>query len=144
EKGNFLWNSGMFCFKSKTYLEELKTHSPTIFDYSFKAWVLRNDFIPEYSMSKLIPDVSIDYAVMEKTKKIKVVKSDFYWNDVGSFSSLYDYLILENHPVDAHGNMVIGTNKHTEFIGFEDSILISTENALLLLKKEKAQEVKEV
>ena len=81
---------------------------------------------------------------MEKTDKIKAVKANFTWSDMGSFESVYDYLRERNYPVDKSGNMVIGTNIHTEFLGIKKSILVVTEDAILVLKKEKAQKVKEV
>jgi mannose-1-phosphate guanylyltransferase len=91
-----------------------------------------------------IPSISVDYAVMEKTSKIKVVNSDFGWSDMGSFEAIYDFLIKNGHPIDEKGNMVIGTDTHCEFVGLRDTILVHTHDALLLLQKENAQQVKKV
>ena len=81
---------------------------------------------------------------MEKTKKIKVVPSFFNWSDMGSFESIYEYLQKQGHPIDSSGNMVIGTDLHTEFLGMEQTILVQTPDAILVLKKDKAQDVKKI
>ena len=91
-----------------------------------------------------IPSISIDYAVMERSKKIKVVSSKFTWSDLGSFESVYDYLRTIGHPVDDNGNMVIGTNNYTAFLGMKDTIFVHTDTANLILKKECSQDVKNV
>lgn len=143
-KGNFLWNSGMFCFKAGIFLEELKKYQPEVYIKSMIAFNARiNDRLPiEESMD--IPSISVDYAVMEKTDRLKVVKSNFKWSDMGSFESLYYYLKDNGHPTDEYGNMVIGTNIHTEFLGIKKSILVVTEDAILVLKREKSQDVKRI
>jgi mannose-1-phosphate guanylyltransferase len=91
-----------------------------------------------------IPSISVDYAVMERTDKIKVVPSTFQWSDMGSFESIYEYLQEMGHPQDEAGNMVIGTDIHTEFTGLSNTILIHTPDAILVLQKENAQDVKKV
>ena len=108
-------------------------------------------FKQEYTLKNLsllnlekIPSISVDYAVMEKTKKIKVVQSKFSWSDMGSFESIYSYFRQQGHPVDSKGNMVIGTSLHTEFLGMKNTLLVHTNDAILVLKKEKAQDVKKV
>ena len=98
----------------------------------------------DLALSMDIPSISIDYAVMERSKKIKVVSSQFDWSDLGSFESVYDYLVSIGHPVDENGNMVIGTNNYTAFIGVEDTIFVYTPTANLILKKEFSQDVKSV
>lgn len=94
--------------------------------------------------SILIPSISVDYAVLEKTDKIKAVKAHFKWSDMGSFESVYDYLKQKKHPIDKHGNMVIGSDLHKEFLGLKKCILVITSDAILILKKEKAQKVKDI
>jgi mannose-1-phosphate guanylyltransferase len=142
ENGNFLWNSGMFCFAAGTYLEELKKHAPEVFHAAFEAFSKReNGFLPKEESLK-IPPISIDYAVMEKSDKIKVVPSSFSWSDMGSFEALYDY--LKEKESGKFSNLAIGCKKHVEFIGVEDVILVESEDALLVLNKNNAQEVKKV
>jgi mannose-1-phosphate guanylyltransferase len=143
-KGNFLWNSGMFCFKAGVLLEELKMYAPEVYEKSKLAWENNSEGNLDLAMSMDIPSISIDYAVMERSKKIKVVSSQFDWSDLGSFESVYDYLITIGHPVDENGNMVIGTNNYTAFIGVKDTIFVHTDTANLILKKEFSQDVKSV
>jgi mannose-1-phosphate guanylyltransferase len=144
KKGNFYWNSGMFCFKAGVFLEELSIFEPEVYQTSKVAYENSKDGFLDELLSMKIPSISVDYAVMEKTKKIKVVPSDFQWSDMGSFESIYDFLSEQGQPKDDYGNMVIGTDIHTEFTGLKNTILIQTSDAILVLKKEKAQEVKKV
>ncbi|MBU2060989.1 MAG: mannose-1-phosphate guanylyltransferase [Bacteroidetes bacterium] len=143
-KGNFLWNSGMFCFKANVFLEELQKYAPKVYEKAKIAWDKNVDGVIDLDASMEIPSISVDYAVMERSKKIKVVSSKFLWSDLGSFESVYDYLVSIGHPVDKHRNMVIGTDKFTSFIGMKDAIFIYTDTAHLILQKEFSQDVKNV
>ena len=142
--GNFLWNSGMFCFKASVFLEELQLYAPEVYEKAKIAWENNADGNLDLDLSMDIPSISIDYAVMERSKKIKVVSSKFTWSDLGSFESVYDYLRTIGHPVDDNGNMVIGTNNYTAFLGLQDTIFVHTDTANLILKKECSQDVKNV
>lgn len=144
DRGNFLWNSGMFCFKAGVLLEELKLYQPEVYEKSLDAWQQSDNGKLEEAASMLIPSISIDYAVMERSKKIKVVPALFRWSDLGSFDSVYDYLKKTGHPVDELGNMVIGTTNYTAFLGLENTIFVHTPNANLILHKEHSQEVKNI
>lgn len=144
EKGNFLWNSGMFCFKAGVFLEELQLYNPEVYEKSKAAWDANIGGKLDLELSLAIPSISIDYAVMERSRKIKVVSSEFIWSDLGSFESVYDYLVSKGHLVDANGNMVIGTDAYTAFVGLKNTIFVSTESANLILQKESSQEVKNV
>ena len=143
-KKNFLWNSGMFCFKASVLLEELKAFQPKVYKRSKKAWENNKDGNLDLDLSLDIPSISVDYAVMERSKKIKVVPSQFIWSDLGSFESVYDYLVAKGHAVDENGNMTIGTQNYTAFIGLKNTILVATENANLVLQKEYSQDVKDL
>lgn len=144
KKGNFFWNSGMFCFKSGIYLEELSKFEPEVFETSKLAFENSDSGKLNFELSMKIPSISVDYAVMERTEKIKMVASNFHWSDMGSFESIYEYLEKEGHPKDEFGNMVIGSTIHTEFTGLNNTILIQTPDAILVLRKENAQDVKKV
>ncbi|SFT45308.1 mannose-1-phosphate guanylyltransferase [Algoriphagus locisalis] len=144
KSGNFFWNSGMFCFKAGVYLEELMTFEPEVYNASKIAFENAKEGKLDFDLSMKIPSISVDYAVMEKTDKIKMVPSEFAWSDMGSFESIYDHFKKQGHPVDAKGNMVIGTTLHTEFLGLKNTLLIQTPDAILVLKKDNAQDVKKV
>jgi mannose-1-phosphate guanylyltransferase len=146
KSGKFMWNSGMFCFKAKVLLDELAKYDADLFAAAKKAWQNRdtNHYIPEEYMNQ-IPSKSIDYAVMEKSEKIKMVKSDFFWSDLGAYDSLYDYLITIGHPVDENGNMYIGNKQvYTRFLGIKNSILVNTDDAILVVNKESSQDVRKI
>ncbi|QES87981.1 mannose-1-phosphate guanylyltransferase [Rhizosphaericola mali] len=143
KSGRYLWNSGMFCFKADIFLEELKMYEPEIYNFSKNAFenILENKLNLEDS--NLIPSKSVDYAVMERSKKIKVVSADFGWSDLGSFDSLWEYF-------DAHDdgptrqNLVLGTNKHVEFLGVDNIVFVETDDAILILPRSMSQDVKNV
>ena len=144
EQGNYLWNSGLFCFKASVYLDELQKQEPEVFASSKKAWDANNNGVLDYDLSMQIPSISVDYAVMERSKNIRVVPSSFGWSDLGSFESVYDYLVEAGHPVDAKGNISIGSKIHTAFVGLKNCLLVHSPDALLILQKEKSQDVKKV
>ncbi|MCD0471045.1 mannose-1-phosphate guanylyltransferase [Flavobacterium sp. JAS] len=143
-RGNFLWNSGMFCFKAGVLLEELKQFQPDVFEKSKTVWEASKEGFLDLDLSLEIPSISVDYAVMERSKKIKVVPAAFSWSDLGSFESVYDYLVLKGHAVDNDGNMVIGTEKYTAFLGLRNTIFVYTDTANLILQKENSQDVKDL
>lgn len=142
-KGNFVWNSGMFCFLAGAYLSELQKFEPEVFQKAKQAFDnAKNGFLTlEDSME--IPSISIDYAVMERSDKIKVVPASFDWSDMGSFEALYEYTIRKKGS-KADTNLALGSNKHVEFIGVEELILVETADAILVLNKNNAQDVKQV
>lgn len=144
ESGRFLWNSGMFCFQAGVFLEELKQYEPEIYEASKKAWENMKNRVLDLELSLQIPSQSVDYAVMERSKKIKVIPASFDWSDLGSFESIYDYLREIGHTVDDNGNMIIGTDKYTVFLGLKNTIFIRTDDANLILNKESSQDVKKI
>jgi mannose-1-phosphate guanylyltransferase len=152
------WNSGMFMFKASVYLEELRAFNSEIVDACEKS--LENsesdlDFlrVDEIAFSAC-PDDSIDYAVMEKTKKACMVTLDAGWNDVGSWTSLWE--TAKNK--DANNNVVLGDVILTDVnhsyvnseqrliavIGLDDVIVVETKDAILVAAKDKVQNIKSV
>lgn len=144
KRGNFLWNSGIFCFKASVYLQELERFDPKLYAAAKIAFEASVDAVLDVELSNKIPSKSVDYAIMERSDSIKVVPSFFQWSDMGSFDSLYDYLTAKEHPVDEEGNIVIGGDKHTVFLGVQNCIVVNTDDAVLVLNKASAQEVKGV
>ena len=134
----------MFCFKAGVMLDELKDFTPEVYEKSKIAWENNEEGKLDLAMSMDIPSISIDYAVMERSKKIKVIPTKFNWSDLGSFDSVYDYLVSKGHSTDENGNMVIGTDNFTAFLGLQNTIFVSTPTANLILHKEHAQKVKDV
>lgn len=154
--GNFYWNSGMFCFHSAHYLSELKHYREDIFHALSSAFQnathTENIIDIPYHDMQLIPKESIDYAVMEKSEKVKVIPVHYSWNDLGSFDALYDVL-----PKDADGNtegevihhnssnnLVLSHKRIIATFAVEDLIIVDTEDALLVGKRGQSQQVKQV
>jgi len=144
KKGNFLWNSGIFCFKAGVYLEELMRFEPKLYNASEVAFEYAENLVLDEEHSMRIPSKSIDYAVLERSDLIKVVPARFNWSDMGAFDSLYAYFKEKGHKEDENGNIVVGTNTHTVFVGLSNCMMISTEDAVLVLDRNRAQDVKQV
>jgi len=157
EAKRYFWNSGMFVFKIKTYLDEINNHSNDIYAASqeaFKNSEISNNIIkiPESYMVK-IPANSIDYAVMEKTKKIKMVSLKTDWSDLGSFEALYNIsnsdvngnvLTSKNVIYNSKNNLIISKNKPVTLIDVDDLIVIDTDDAVLISKKGSSHKIKEL
>ena len=145
QSGDYLWNSGIFCFKAGVYLDELKKYRPDIYEASLKCVESQSDNCLPREESLDIPSESIDYAVMEKSDKIKVVEGNFRWSDLGSYESLYDYFngSTENSYIN-NQNLIIADGLHVEIIGLTDIVVVKNNNSLLILPKKDSQEVKKV
>jgi len=159
DAGNYYWNSGMFCFKAGVFLAELEKYSPEIYSASVKAYndANKDDLIRiSHADMSAIPEDSIDYAVMEKSSKVKVIPSDISWSDVGSFDALYEELdqdennnaIASSHKEDiivddARNNLIIA-DKQVAVVDVDDLLIIDTADALLITKKGSSQKVKDV
>lgn len=146
--GNYYWNSGMFCFKVGIFLEELKKHSPDIYDASLTAFnAAKIDDMIRISHDDMIaiPEDSIDYAVMEKSDRVKVVSSNIDWSDLGSFESLDGEIDSSDNiiSIGSNNNLVLAS-KHVATIDVDDLIIIDTADALLVSKKGSSQKVKQV
>ena len=154
--GNYYWNSGMFCFKAGVFLDELKKYSPEVYETSLTAFSnanTENIIRIKHDDMAAIPEDSIDYAVMEKSKIVKVVPSDIDWSDVGSFDALYAELpkdengntLNDKHiAIDSKNNLIHGKDKYIATIDVEDLIIVDTGDALLVSKKGSSQKVKQV
>ncbi|WP_345974988.1 mannose-1-phosphate guanylyltransferase/mannose-6-phosphate isomerase [Sulfurimonas sp. HSL3-7] len=158
DAGNYYWNSGMFCFRAGLFLEELQTYSPEIYEASLNAFEnAKRDEMVRISHEDMaaIPEDSIDYAVMEKSSRVKVVPSDIAWSDLGSFDALYEELPQDEagnaastqrcEPIiqESKNNLII-SEKLVAAIDVDDLLIIDTADALLVSKKGSSQKVKEV
>lgn len=154
----YYWNSGMFCFRAGLFLEELKSYSPEIYEASLTAFEnARKDEMVRISHDDMtaIPEDSIDYAVMEKSSRVKVVPSDIAWSDLGSFDALYEELPQDEEgnaastrscePIiqESKNNLII-SEKLVAAIDVDDLLIIDTADALLVSRKGSSQKVKEV
>lgn len=144
DNGNFLWNSGMFCFQASVFLEELRKYEPVVYERAKIVWEASKDGFLDEELSLTIPSISVDYAVMERSKKIRVIPTNFEWSDLGSYEALYDYFIANGYPKDENGNIVVGTDVFTGFVGLSKAIFVYTKDAFLIVQKEKSQDVKKI
>jgi mannose-1-phosphate guanylyltransferase len=154
--GDFFWNSGMFIWKIETIFNEIKNHMPDLYDGLIQ--ISEQIDNPEFQtiLSQVygqLKSVSIDYGIMEKSDKVFLVKGQFSWSDVGSWDAVYDL-----SEKDQEGNVKVGTiytdmaldsyiyspEKFTAVIGLDNVIVINTKDALLICKRDKAQDVKNV
>ncbi len=156
DAGSFYWNSGMFCFKAEVFLEELQKHSPEIYEackdaISNAKQIAKNQLRITHEDMMEIPEDSIDYAVMEKSNKVKVVPSDIGWSDVGSFDALYEEMPKDENgntlndkyiSIDSKNNLIYGKDRHIATVDIEDTIIVDTGDALLISKKGSSQKVK--
>lgn len=161
QSGNFLWNSGMFCFKAAVMLEEMKQHCPEILDAVQVCLKASRCAQGEHfsqceldqSLFAKVPEDSIDYAVMEKSMKVAVVPCNIGWSDIGSWSALGDLM-----QPDPAGNRIAGEallhnvsncsirsdGRMIGAVGVKDLIIVDTPDALLVAARESAQDVKHI
>ena len=154
--GNYYWNSGMFCFKAGIFLDELEKYSAEIYNQSKNAFdnASKDEMIRiKHDDMILIPEDSIDYAVMEKSDIVKVIPSNINWSDVGSFDALFEELPKDKNgntkndkhiSIDSKSNLVYGNERVIATVDVEDLIIIDTGDALLVSKKGSSQKVKKV
>jgi len=146
----FYWNSGMFMFRVGLFLAELERYSPNIYKLAYEAYLSAKGNNPTRidldSMDK-IPEDSIDYAVMERSSRVKVVPSCIEWRDLGSFDSLIEEIKSKDAvEVNSSSNFYFSDTKDKIIatIGLKDYIVVDTKDALLISKRGKSQKVKEV
>ena len=158
ESGEYLWNSGMFVFSAKRYLDELEQWQPEILSQCRKALAGRQEDLDFLRLDEkafnACPSNSIDYAVMEKTAHASVMMARFGWSDVGAWTSLWE--ISER---DDHGNVTSGdtllhdvTNSYirseggqlVSVIGVEDMVVVSTDDAIMVAPKDRASETSDI
>jgi len=157
KQGTYLWNSGMFCFKARTYLEELEKQQPNIVacaKASLKAAKSDLDFIRLNKESfEKCEDISIDYAVMEHTNHGVVVSLDAGWSDIGSWDALWEVCdkdkegnVLKGDIIaqNTKNSFVHGKNKLVCTLGLDNIIIVDTKDALLVAHKNHVQGIKDI
>lgn len=160
DSGNFLWNSGMFCMRAQTLLDELATHRPALAEGVARCWAEVGEGSSKQPFTELpaesfgqVESISVDYAVMEPSKNLVVLPTSFSWDDIGSWSAVANLV-----PADGEGNRVQGdavlVDCQDSFIRAEDRMIaavglrgvmvIDTPDALLVADADASQQVKEV
>ena len=149
---SYYWNSGIFMFKSAVISEEIEKYAPKIASVLDRLDFSENADIPYLTFYDM-PNISIDYAVMEKSDKLAMIELESDWKDIGSWQSIY-----EISPKDTNNNVKIGhvldkdsknsfvyaSSKLVATIGLEDTVVIETEDAVLACPQKRTQDVKEL
>lgn len=159
--GNFYWNSGMFCFKAGVILDEMARHASDVYAGAEACWAslkacqqsnMQMLDIPEAQFDH-IPDISLDYAVMERSTNVVVLPSGFGWSDIGSWSAVSDLILPDDANnravgdvifVDSHNTFVQSEDRLVATVGVADLMIIDTPDALLVAHTDKAQDVKKI
>ncbi len=155
--GGYLWNSGMFLFKASTYLRELKRYAADVYEACSAAYSGRSadlEFIRlEPSEFEKSPSISIDYAVMENTPNAAVIPMDAGWSDVGSWHSLWDVesnsdaanvTVGDVLTEDCKGCYLHANHRLVAGIGLQDMVVVETADAVLVARRERAQDVRTI
>ncbi len=149
--GNFFWNSGMFAFKASVVLKEFEIHANDL--YTMMQALPANGQAITADQYQRLPDISIDYAIMEKTDKIVVLPSAFGWSDIGTWKALYDFL-----PKDQNGNVldgdivthetrncfIMGRERLIATNALEKMVLVETPDAVFASEMENSRDVKSI
>ena len=161
ESGDYLWNAGIFCFAAGTVVEEMARHCPDILEAA-RACVRQAEAARSGANAPLelqgasfqsVPENSIDYALMERSKHVAVVPCSIGWSDIGSWSAIGDLTPadergnrVEGHAVmhEASGCYVRSDGRMVGAVGVEDLLIVDTRDALLVASRSRAQDVKHV
>ena len=155
-QGNFLWNAGIFMWSVKSVVEAFQNNQPELYDlFENGIGVYNTDFEDDFIRDNYpkAENISVDYAIMEKSSNVCVIAAEFDWNDLGTWGSLYDKLNKDesNNAVvnartlteDASGNMIrTETDKIVVIDGLQDYIVVDKEEVLLIFPKSKEQDIK--
>jgi len=161
KSGRYLWNSGMFCFSADTMLREMEQHSPDILAAT-TACFEQSRFAQGNGLTQIelnpesfeqVPDLSIDYAVMEKSSQMAVVPCDIGWSDIGSWSALSDLVAPDETGNRVEGEALLHDVSNCYIrsgmrmigaVGVDNLIIIDTPDALLVANRDRVQDVKHV
>ncbi|MDR7866289.1 MAG: mannose-1-phosphate guanylyltransferase/mannose-6-phosphate isomerase [Sporomusaceae bacterium] len=145
--GNYYWNSGLFAFTVGTFADELSRHQPAI------RAALDNPYATLLERFADLPDISLDYAIAEKSDRIVTIPLAADWSDIGSWDAIYDVLPKDAAgnaiqgdclPVDCRDSLILGHSRLIAGIGLEDVLVVETDDVILVAKKGESQKVKDI
>lgn len=147
QNGSYLWNGGMFLWKTSTIIDEIKKYSPNTYEAIYEI-----EEVKEENLQKLInqkyhetENISIDYAVLEKSKNIYVVPSEIGWDDIGTWKAVERYKEKDEHNnivegnarvIESKSNITINNGKRIVLIGIDDVMTLETEDSIYIVKKD--------
>lgn len=153
--GHYFWNSGMFAFTAATILGQLRAHAPEVLEAA-QAALPKTDgpvFQLEATAFEKAPNISIDYAVMEKASQIALIPSEFGWSDMGSWKAVADEAAQDDQGNSMSGDVLLSdcANTHVQSedrlvaaIGLKDMVVVDTPDAVLVCHREATQQVKDI
>lgn len=145
--GSYYWNSGMFAFQIGTIIDEFSRYAPDI------AEMLEMPFDEMIENFSSMPEISVDYAIMEHSDRVVTMPLDIYWNDIGSWDSIFEVFEKDTNgnitkgnvlPIDTKETLIIGHKRLISTIGLEDCLIIETDDAILIAKRGQTQRVREI
>lgn len=145
--GRYYWNSGMFAFTLGYIMVELQEHQPDIYT------LIHNGYEEALKKFASMPNISIDYAVIEKSQQVVTIPLLSYWNDIGSWDAIYDVLdkdIAGNAvkgdciPLECTNTLMIGRDRLITGIGLEDLLVVETDDVIVVAKRGESQKVKDL
>ena len=151
--GDFLWNSGMFIWTVDTFLKNVKKHMPDLFHQFEQIDKLINAGKDFKEVWEGIKPESIDYGIMEKAKDVYLIKAKFEWSDLGSWNSVYDYMhksvkgnVIKGDGIVLNGknNFIQSDNRLTAIVGLNNIVVVNTDDATLIIPKDKVENVKDL
>lgn len=161
QSGRYLWNSGMFCFSVGSLLRQLRTHAPDVLELGEACIAVSPAHdsagftVQELEASSFarMPDISIDYALMERSDSVAVVPALFDWSDIGSWSALSQLLPADDQDnrvqgeavlINTRNTVVLGESRLVAAVGLDDLIIVDTADAVLVARADCAQQVGQV
>lgn len=151
ESGDFLWNSGMFIWSVETFFKNLQKHMPDLFHHLKEIDSLIDTGEDFKDVWEGIKPESIDYGIMEKAKDVYLIKAKFDWSDLGSWNTVYDHTIKndEGNAIRGDGIVLNGENNFiqsdgrlTAVVGLNNIVVVNTEDATLVIPKDRVEDVK--
>lgn len=157
---NFLWNSGMFCFKAGAILAQFTEHAPQLLQAASSCWqkslhANKNQQVIEFDETSFseLESISIDYAIMEKSQDITVIRSDVEWRDIGSWEAYKKLFVSDSQGnttfgdvimIDSENNFIHSENRMVASIGISNLAIIDTPDAMLITHRDRTQDVKQI
>lgn len=152
-KGTYLWNSGMFVWRADVYLREMQKYLPKMHKSMMSIYQSLETGKEEENIKEqyeIIDGISVDFGIMQKTRKAYVIKSEFLWDDIGTFAALGRFLkkykgnnVTENTFLEASENCIVfGRDRLIIVFGVKDLIVVDSEDVVLVMDKNKDQEIK--
>ena len=155
----YLWNTGLYVWRIDTILKHYKKHQPKTYDLLMKIQKTIGTKEEKSALNKYYPEcekISIDYAIMEKVdpKEVRIIPAELGWSDVGTWESIFEELASNSSAnlikgthlgIDSQGSLIYGSKKKLiATIGIKDLVVVETDDALLICKKNRSQDVKKI